>query len=352
MTSDSRIVCRNAGSLVIARPAESARRNLPGTVAGMEARIAISSPGMDVAVQGSDETAQRQRVDMQAVIENAGGVVVPVEQANALLWLSLDALPLCDLLDENPQIQWVQLPWAGVERFAQAGLFGRQVTFTCAKAAFAGLVAEHAFTLMLSCLHNVVEQARTPRWNHQEPVSLEKKRVTILGAGGIATRLMRFLRVADCDVTVVRRNQDPVEGANRTMPISELHSVLPQTDVLVLALPLTSESANIIGQAELALLPSQSILVNVSRGGLVDTDALVEALSNGRLRAAGLDVTAPEPLPDDHPLWVMNNVLITSHSADSLEYRTQKLAERVSINVQRFQSGQPLVGVVDPAAGY
>lgn len=257
-----------------------------------KARIAIESPGIDKAVQGDVEAAQGQRREMSAVVQAAGGTVVSIEQANSLLWLSLDAGPLFDVLESHPQIEWVQLPWAGVEAFSQGGLFTRPITFTCAKAAYGGQVGGHALTLILNCPRNIAEQARTESWLYRDPESLEGKRVTVLGAGGTAISLIRFLRAAECDVTVLRRNDEPVRHADRTLPISKLHAVLPDA------------------------------------------------------------VTEPEPLPAAHPLWSMSNVLITSHSADSLAYRTEKLAERVGTNVARFRSQQDLVGVVDPTAGY
>src|SRR5262249_27469191 len=129
-------------------------------------------------------------------------------------------------------------------------------------------------------------------------------------------------------------------------------AVLPETEILVLALALTASTQRIMGRRELGLLPPGAVLINVARGRHVDTASLVDALSGGHLRAAGLDVTDPEPLPSDHPLWKMNNVLITSHSADSSGYVTGRIAERVRQNVARFRTGRPLVGVVDPSLGY
>lgn len=290
---------------------------------------------------------------MAGIVESAGGQVVPVEEANGLIWLAIDnGSQLAALLDVNPSIEWVQLPWAGVETFAASGIFSRPVKFTCAKAAYAGKVGEHALTLVLATLRNLVEQARTPEWHETEPESLEGKRVTILGAGGTARSLIRYLRAGNCDITVLRRGNDAVPGATRTLSISALHSVLPDTDILVLALALTPETQGIIGARELSLLPPSAVLVNVARGGHVDTTALVDALKNGRLRAAGLDVTDPEPLPIGHPLWSLDNVLITSHCADGIAYRTEKLSERVRDNVSRFQRDEELIGIVDPSSGY
>jgi phosphoglycerate dehydrogenase-like enzyme len=213
-------------------------------------------------------------------------------------------------------------------------------------------LGEHALILILACLRHVSEQARTPGWLVAEPELLEGKQVTLLGAGDVATSLVRFLKAADCDITVLRRASDNFPAATRTLSVTKLQAVLPNTDILVLALTLTAENKYILGAKELALLPQHAVLVNVARGSHVDTSALVEALNTSKLAAAGLDVTDPEPLPGHHPLWSMKNVLITSHCADSPAYVTKKLVERVEYNVIRFRNDEPLAGVVDLVAGY
>jgi phosphoglycerate dehydrogenase-like enzyme len=238
-----------------------------------------------------------------------------------------------------------------VETFADE-LGGYDVCFTCAKASYGELVGEHALVLTLACLRNLTEQARQRTWHPLEPNSLFRKRVTVVGAGGIATTLIGLLRPFDACVTVVRRSGEPVNGAHRTVTTSALPDVLGETDVLVLALALTPQTRRLIGERELALLPPGAIVVNVARGEHIDTDALVSALHSGHLSAAGLDVTDPEPLPEGHPLWDMDNVTITSHRADSLDFTTDKLAERVGENVRCLVSGAPLVGEVDWVAGY
>jgi phosphoglycerate dehydrogenase-like enzyme len=246
----------------------------------------------------------------------------------------------------------VQFPGAGVEKFATSDLFHRPVVVTCAKGSFAGQVSEHALMLMLASLRSVVRQARTPHWSAVDPRSLHGQRVTILGGGGIASELICLLRPFDCRIRVIRRRPEKVEGAEETLPPTALHAVLPETDILVLALALTPETRHIIGATELALLPAQAIVVNVARGAHIQTDALVEALRAGRISAAGLDVTDPEPLPEGHPLWTDPRVLITSHCADSAEYVLRMLCERVERNVRHLRAGRPLEGVIDPTTGY
>jgi phosphoglycerate dehydrogenase-like enzyme len=151
---------------------------------------------------------------------------------------------------------------------------------------------------------------------------------------------------------VVRRSGKPVPGAARTLSVGDLTAALSDARVVFLALALTPATEHVIGAAQFATMRPDSWLVNVARGRHVDTDALVTALRDGQIAGAGLDVTDPEPLPEGHPLWELENCIITPHTADTLEMVKPLLARRIAENVQRFAAGEPLVGVVDPTAGY
>lgn len=323
-------------------------------------RIAVESTPPDTRPLKEPDPAP-----ILAAVQAAGAVLTGVHDAEALVWLKLgDPGELARVLDAHPRIRWVQLPWAGVEQFAAAGVLDRPVAFTCAKASFAEQVGEHALTLILACHRHLVPQARTAGWHPIDPVSLFRRNVTILGAGGIAQVLIRLLAAFDCHVRVLRRGPgaadpvgtagavDPVDGADQTLPVARLHEVLPDTDVLVLALALTPETRGIIGAAELSLLPPHAVLVNVARGGHIDTEALTRAMGEGRIAAAALDVTDPEPLPAEHALWHDDRVLITSHCADGTDFISDMLARRVRTNIERFTAGRALIGMVDPAQGY
>ena len=155
-----------------------------------------------------------------------------------------------------------------------------------------------------------------------------------------------------CQVTVVRRSTDPVPGAARTVAVERLDEVLPEAQVVVLALALTPETRHIIGRRQLQLMSPTAWLVNVARGGHVDPDALAEALRTNSIGGAALDVTEPEPLPDDSPLWTLDNCLITPHTANPWQTAQPLLARRIRDNVQRFAAGEPLVGLVDLDKGY
>ena len=141
-------------------------------------------------------------------------------------------------------------------------------------------------------------------------------------------------------------------GVERVVAVEELHDALAGAEALVLALPLLPSTVGIIGAAELALLAPGAQVVNVARGRHLDTDALVDAIRSGHLGGAGLDVTDPEPLPDGHPLWEMPSVIVTPHTANTLEMSRPLLAARITENVRRYASGKTLDGVVTPTLGY
>ncbi len=311
----------------------------------MEARVAIELGPSPAKSTFSKET-------LTPAVEAGGGVVVETADANAIVWLSLGNTDQLEcILDANPAIKWVQLPWAGVESYFGSTLFERKIDLTSARGAYGAETGEHAFMLLLTAFRNAVLQAREKSWHNVGSRMVRGSNVTVLGAGDVAQNTIRHLSAAGANITVLRKTDTSIEGF-RTLQIEKLHEVLPETDALILALPLTPHTVGIVGKRELAMLPRGAVLINVARGQHVDTDALIEALASGHLGAAGLDVTDPEPLPDGHPLWSFDNVLITSHSANAPDFSRDALSMRITDNVQRFVAGEPLQGKVDPAAGY
>lgn len=293
-----------------------------------------------------------------AAVRDAGGQIEPLSGATrGLVWLSEKrAEELLEVLTAHPQIGWVQLPWAGVDGFAS--VFprfsdGSGPLFTSAKGAYSEPVAEHAVALAHAIQREFAPKARAAQWAAARTgLSLYGCRITIVGAGGISAEIIRLLQPWRPRITVVRRAADPMPGADRTVTADALPGLLPETDVLILAAASTSQTRHLIGAPELAALPEHAALVNIARGPLIDTDALVEALAAGAILGAGLDVTDPEPLPADHPLWREPRALITSHSADTPEMTAPLLAGRIAENTRAFVGDGRFVGIVDAGAGY
>jgi phosphoglycerate dehydrogenase-like enzyme len=284
-------------------------------------------------------------------VVSAGGELVSAGDAEALVWTdATDAVGLRELLAGQSGIRWVQLPFAGVDRFAL--LLDADRTWTSAEGAFAAPVAEHALALGLAGLRGLPERARARRWGPPAGRLLLGAEVTLVGGGGITEALLGLLAPFGVTTTVVRRRGTPVPGATRVVPPGALLDVLPGAALVVLTLPLTEETRGIIDGAALARMDADAWLVNVARGEHVVTDALVEALTRRAIGGAALDVTDPEPLPPGHPLWDLDNCLVTPHMAATPAMAEPLLAERVRQNVERYRRHEPLLGVVDPDLGY
>jgi phosphoglycerate dehydrogenase-like enzyme len=289
----------------------------------------------------------------EAVAAGGGEPVDPGPSVEALVWSHPhDVDGLRATLHESPDVRWVQLPWAGVEGFAGAGVFDDGRQWTCGKGVYADEVAEHALALALAGFRDLPTRVTARSWAPPSGRSLFDARVTVLGGGGITESLLTLLRPFRCEVTVVRRRNQRFEGAARTASADRLHDVLPGADLVVLALALTPETVGVIGAQELDLMERHAWLVNVARGRHVVTDDLVDALRNEQIGGAGLDVTDPEPLPDGHPLWDEPRCIITPHVANTPEMARPVLTRRITENVRRFAAGEPLLGPVDPEAGY
>ncbi len=289
-------------------------------------------------------------------IAAGGGQPVGIDDApEGLVWMDMASDRLAELrrlIDAHPGIRWVQLPVAGVEAAFEAGVVDGRRRWTSAKGAYAEPVAEHALALVLAGLRHLTERARATSWGEPKGTTLFDQPVTIVGGGGITEAMLRLLAPFRVEATVVREHPVPLPGARSTVSADALVGSLRSATAVVLALALTPRSRGLIGQQELAAMRRDAWLVNVGRGALVDTPALVEALRDRRIGGAALDVTDPEPLPPDHPLWQLDNCLVTPHTADTPDMVRPLLAGRISENVRRFGASEDLVGLVDPEAGY
>lgn len=284
----------------------------------------------------------------EAVESGGGKVVTSPDAAEAIVWLG-GASGLSEVLHEG--VRWVQLPSAGVESWMESGVIDGERVFTSAVGAYAGTVAEHALALMLAGARRLPECARATSWGERWGRPFADSTVVILGAGGIGRVLIRLLEPFGTRVLAVTRSGREVQGAE-SFAMDELDRVWPEGDYFVVAAPATEETRHMIGARELAAMKDNAWVVNVARGSLIDTNALVEALAAGGIGGAALDVTDPEPLPDGHPLWSEPRALITPHSANPPEALLHGLVERVEENVGRYVEGEELVGIIEVEAGY
>jgi phosphoglycerate dehydrogenase-like enzyme len=313
----------------------------------------VSAPGIAVAPAGAEMIG--------TLIERGGGRLASPDEADGLVWTDpADPHTLRELLASSPA-RWVQLPFAGIEAFFAAGVIDEERTWTCAKGIYGHATAEHALALMLLAARRLHVHVGATTWASEAGVGsgfgaaerrLATTTVVLVGTGGIGRALVRMLQPLGPQVIAVNRSGTPLGGAETTVPVSRLREVIGRADLLVLAASSTPETRHLIDGATLAAMKPEAWLINVARGALVDTGALVEALQSGRLGGAALDVTEPEPLPDEHPLWRLPNAVITPHVANTWDMALPELAALVQRNVARFAAGEELEGLVDPKAGY
>lgn len=265
----------------------------------------------------------------------------------------IDPFELHQVVATCDWVTWVQLPMAGVERYSKVIRDFPAITFTSAKGLFREPVAEHALALTLASLKYLKHFSQQDSWSAPRTgKSLFRSRVGILGAGGIVEELIQLLQPFDCEITVARRSPSPVQGAHKTIPFTEFRDASMDFDIVFLASALTPETAQIVDSQFLHAVNSNALLVNISRGGLIDTNALTLALETGELGGFATDVTDPEPLPSTHPLWSMENALITPHTANTAENTWVRLADRINSNCARVAAGFQPEGLIEPTSGY
>ena len=287
---------------------------------------------------------------LAAAVARGGGSVVPLAEANAIVCTGDDV----ELLRRSilPGIRWVQLGAAGIEMWFDAGLMTQDVVWTAAKGVYARSIAEHALALILAAARDLPERARARSWGPRGGRLIAGATVGVIGAGGIGAELVGLLAPLGVRTIALTRDGRSVLNADLSIGPSSLSSLLEESEYVVLAAALTSETAGMISAEALARMRPDAWLINIARGGLVDTVALVAALQDGTIAGAALDATEPEPLPDGHILWTLPNVLITPHVASTPELGAPFLALRVEENVRRFGHGRELLGAVDQGLGY
>jgi phosphoglycerate dehydrogenase-like enzyme len=245
-------------------------------------------------------------------------------------------------LEALPRLRLVQLLSAGAENFA--GRLPEGVVLCNARGAHTPATAEWAVAATLAALRGIpsfVREQEAGRWSPAAHSSLVGARVLVVGAGDIGRTIGRMLSGFDVELTYVARS--PREGVRTTADLPEL---LPDADVVIVIVPVTSETIGMVDAGFLAAMKDGALLVNAARGVVVDTEALLAELTAGRLRAA-LDVTDPEPLPEGHPLWSAPGLLLTPHVAGNVPDTNARAAAAVTEQLSRVLAGEELANVVD-----
>lgn len=293
---------------------------------------------------------------VQAIHEAGGKLVELSEEVEALIWTDYSRPDLlAEEIASHPNLKWVQLPFAGVDAFDSIIRKNRSITFTSAKRSYSEPVAEHALMLCMALGRILPERIRATSWGKKHADSLFDEQLLIVGGGGIAQQLVHLLQPFRTQVTVIRKRPGETftnTEFSRVLGFDSLTAQLPKAKFVVLACALTEETKFLFDSHILSKMRTDAYLVNVARGEVVNQDDLVEALRSRVIAAAATDVTYPEPLPTGHPMWEIENLIITPHTADTMPIVTRLLAQRLRENVKAYVAGEKLVGLVDPELGY
>ena len=278
--------------------------------------------------------------------------------------------------EHAPALRWVQLTNAGVNSAHGSALWNSPIAITNASGIHAGHLAQYTLAVMLSHAHHLPRTQRLQarrQWAGAEkeriltPWELRGRTLGILGYGAIGRELARLARALGMRVLATKRadtsprfdgwTPDGTGDPDGSIPaqfysLDELPALLAASDVVVLALPLVDATRHIIGAAALAAMRADALIVNIGRGALIDQGALIAALEAGALGGAALDVTDPEPLPSDSPLWGFENVQITPHIAGMSAHYDALTADLFAENLRRYLAGEPLFNLVDRERGY
>ncbi|MAV25882.1 MAG: hydroxyacid dehydrogenase [Gammaproteobacteria bacterium] len=315
-------------------------------------------PGLTLA-KVPDEALQ----EMRDVVGTDGEVIVCSYDEAHTHAVDVDVIlgfvPL-KLFAATNRLRWVQSISSGVDSFMYPEFINSDVVLTSEKGLVGEHLADHGFGLLLMLTRQLAaaRDLGPDGWNHRPELRAQEVELTglnmgIIGFGGTGRAMSRRAAAFGLNVRSVDRDPLPasaevsqVEGTDR------LHDMLGWSDVLAICCPLTEETDRLINADTLGQLKSGAFIVNVTRGEVIDEDALLAALKSGHVRGAGLDVVPREPLPSDSELWQLPNVVMTPHTAGASQYRAQRNLDRFIDNLDRFIRSEPLVGVVDKMTGY
>jgi phosphoglycerate dehydrogenase-like enzyme len=267
-----------------------------------------------------------------------------------------------ELLRSAPKLRWIQVGSAGVETVLFPELVQSNITLTNCKIIQGPEISDHAFALLLALtrrLNELIPLKAKKAWPQREfqsdrrPLELNGRTALIIGLGGIGTQIAQRAWAFGMNVLAVDPRDMPMTRfVDQVVPPDRLQELLPRADVVFMAAPDTEESRQMMGASEFARMKQDSFFIAVSRGKTYDGPALVKALDEKRLAGAGLDVTDPEPLPPDSPLWEFDNVVITPHIAGQSDKFPARQMAVFKENARRFSEGLPLINVVDKAKGF
>ncbi len=263
-----------------------------------------------------------------------------------------------DIFPLLPNIKWIQASSAGMDKHMYPAIRESDVILTNAAGLYGTHVADQAFALLLGltrCIHHFVRNQDNHKWGGSKSpmIEIDGFNIGIVGLGGIGMQMAKRAKGFDMHVIAVDayRTEKP-ENVDELLPMDKLADVMSRVDVVMIACPLTEETRGLINAENLSVMQPTAYLINVARGPIVNEADLIEILKEGKIAGAGLDVTEVEPLPEDSPLWDMDNVIISPHAAGGSQHRMRRITEFFLDNLDRYLKGKELKNVVDKQLGF
>jgi phosphoglycerate dehydrogenase-like enzyme len=290
--------------------------------------------------------------------ESPGDFAHALEDADAIFNWALNNATLRDIFGKCPRLRWVHTRLAGLDNLLFPELVASSVTLTNGRGVFSQSLGEFALAAILffaKDLRRMIRAQAERKWDQFDATEIAGQTVSIIGYGDIGLAAATRARALGMRVLAVRRSaagvdSDPV--AHEVHGRERLREVISRSDYVVVAAPLTPETRGLVGAAEIAAMKPGAVLINVGRGPVLDETALIEALEQGRIRGAALDVFNVEPLPTGHPFYSLENVLLSPHCADHTATWTDDSMRFFVAQAERYSKGEPLQSVVKKQLGY
>jgi D-2-hydroxyacid dehydrogenase (NADP+) len=329
---------------------------------GLFCAVTLTAQQKIILVAGDDPGLAQELKDVTPQAN-----IVPVTEDNVMQQIAHADAYIGEISSAEVRVgknlKWVGVMSAGVERvlFPPDGsrdLQNSNIVLTNNKIVQGPEIADHALAMLLMLSRNLEVLYRNDQrqiWNPRSfhGIELNGKTAVVIGVGGIGTQIAIRANAFGMSVIGVDPEDKPfVPFLKQVVKPDQLDDVLPQADVVFISVPDTPKSHKMMGTRQFKLMKKNSYFIAVSRGGIYDMNGLVKALDDNRLAGAGVDVTDPEPLPKDHPLWKFNNVVITPHIAGRSDRDAERMVGTIKENLRRFVEGKPLINVVDKKKGY
>lgn len=358
-----RLARREVSPESLARPSVTVKKMeppFPETVIPIALRgsggCTVSASRLRILLTRSISPAEMERILALA----PGAEVHATSSGEEALSLAEEADIICgfvgaEIAARAKRLRWVHTFSTGVDNLPYKELFERGAILTCSRGAHAVVLAEHSLMLMLMLAKRMPKFTRDQAGRRGDRVqmgTLQGRTLGILGFGAVGRELARKARPFDMRVVAAKRSPAFAEGVDRLIPMQEREELFRESDYVVCTLPLTDETIHVVGERELRAMKPTGFFINISRGRVVDEQALIRALKEGWIAGAGLDVVEQEPLPAESELYALQNVVITPHVAGWAEEALAKAFEIFLENLRRLVAGENMVNVVDRVAGY